>query len=112
MGLVAPWQWDLYISGTEPMFPALAGRFFTTEPPGKPSFVHFLLELKYYYTDFYVTEIKGICVTEINGNYIEPQVFVIPLSFPFSLFQPHFSTYEVSQKEKHQYSILTHIYGI
>ena len=23
-------------SGIEPVFPALAGRFFTTEPPGKP----------------------------------------------------------------------------
>ena len=25
--------------GVEPVSPALAGRFFTTEPPGKPSFL-------------------------------------------------------------------------
>ena len=28
--------WDLPGSGTEPGFAALAGGFFTTEPPGKP----------------------------------------------------------------------------
>ena len=36
--LVAELQgmWDLSRSGIEPMSPALAGGFFTTEPPGKP----------------------------------------------------------------------------
>ena len=29
-------MWDLPRSGIEPMSPARAGRFFTTEPPGKP----------------------------------------------------------------------------
>ena len=29
-------MWDLPIPGLEPMFPALAGRFSTTAPPGKP----------------------------------------------------------------------------
>ena len=29
-------MWDLPRPGTEPVSPALAGRFFTTEPPGKP----------------------------------------------------------------------------
>ena len=29
-------MWDLSESGIEPMSPALEGRFFTTEPPGKP----------------------------------------------------------------------------
>ena len=28
--------WDLPDTGVEPMSPALAGEFFTTEPPGKP----------------------------------------------------------------------------
>ena len=28
-------MWDLPRSGIEPVFPALAGGFFTTEPPGK-----------------------------------------------------------------------------
>jgi len=30
-------MWDLPAPGIEPMPPALAGRFFTIEPPGKPS---------------------------------------------------------------------------
>ena len=30
-------MWDLPGSGIEPVSPALAGRFFTTEPPGKPA---------------------------------------------------------------------------
>ena len=30
-------MWDLPTPGTEPKSPALAGRFFATEPPGKPS---------------------------------------------------------------------------
>ena len=34
MGLVAPWHLR---SGIEPVSPALAGRFSTPEPPGKPS---------------------------------------------------------------------------
>ena len=29
-------MWDLLRPGIEPMSPALAGGFFTTEPPGKP----------------------------------------------------------------------------
>ena len=29
-------MWDLPGSGIEPVSPALAGGFFTTEPPGKP----------------------------------------------------------------------------
>ena len=29
-------MWDLPRSETEPVFPAMASRFFTAEPPGKP----------------------------------------------------------------------------
>ena len=32
-----PFLGDLPDSGIEPAFPALVGRFFTTEPPGKPN---------------------------------------------------------------------------
>ena len=35
-GLLFPSLVDLPKPGTEPVFPALAGRFFTPEPPGKP----------------------------------------------------------------------------
>ena len=36
-GLPFPFLGDLPDSGIEPASPALAGRFFTTEPPGKPN---------------------------------------------------------------------------
>ena len=32
-------MWDLAGPGIEPVFPALAGRFLTTEPPGKSPFI-------------------------------------------------------------------------
>ena len=32
--------WDLLRSGIKPVFPALAGEFFTTEPQGKPNVHH------------------------------------------------------------------------
>ena len=35
-GLPFPSPGDLPKPGVEPAFPAMAGRFFTTEPPGKP----------------------------------------------------------------------------
>ena len=35
-GLPFPTPGDLPDPGIKPMFPALAGGFFTTEPPGKP----------------------------------------------------------------------------
>ena len=35
-GLLSPSPGDLPDPGIEPVSPALAGRFFTTEPPGKP----------------------------------------------------------------------------
>ena len=37
-------MWDLPGPGIEPESPALAGRFFTTEPPGKPPEISFLME--------------------------------------------------------------------
>jgi hypothetical protein len=36
-GLSCSGMWDLSGSGIETVSPALAGGFFTTEPPGKPS---------------------------------------------------------------------------
>ena len=36
-------MWDLPGSGIEPVLPALSGRFFMTEPPGKPTMFFFFL---------------------------------------------------------------------
>ena len=41
--------WDLPGSGIEPVSPALAGRFFTTEPPGKPCLCFILLKKKFFF---------------------------------------------------------------
>ena len=35
-------MWDLPRPGLEPVSPALAGRFSTTAPPGKPGWTHFM----------------------------------------------------------------------
>ena len=40
-GLLLSSMWNLPGSGIKPISPALAGRFLTTEPPGKPQ-IHFL----------------------------------------------------------------------
>ena len=37
-------MWDLPGPGTKPVSPALAGRFFTTEPPGQPHIVCFFAD--------------------------------------------------------------------
>ena len=37
-------MWDLPRPGLEPVFPALAGRFSTTAPPGKPSIFRFWIQ--------------------------------------------------------------------
>ena len=37
-------MWDLHDPGMEPVSPALAGEFFTTEPPGKPKKHFFILQ--------------------------------------------------------------------
>ena len=39
-GLTFPSPGDIPLPGIEPAASALAGRFFTTEPPGKPTKVH------------------------------------------------------------------------
>ena len=41
-GLPFPPSGDLSISGIEPVFPALTGGIFTTEPRGKPPAVNYL----------------------------------------------------------------------
>ena len=46
-GLPFPLPGDPPDSGIKPMSPALAGRFFTTEPPGKPSLVSYIGQSSY-----------------------------------------------------------------
>ena len=48
-GLQFPSPGDILHPGTELGSPALAGRFFTTEPPGKPNYLHDLLSFSQSY---------------------------------------------------------------
>ena len=44
-GLPFPFPGDAPNSGMEPEYPALAGGFFTTEPPGEPSYQYLVLSV-------------------------------------------------------------------
>ena len=46
-------MWDLPRPGLEPVSPALAGRFSTTAPPGKPKYIYF----KWHYFIYHVSYI-------------------------------------------------------
>ena len=50
-------MWDLPRPGLEPVSPALAGRFSTTVPPGKPPACPFLITI-HLHINFYVVTIK------------------------------------------------------
>ena len=78
-------MWDLPGPGLEPVSPALAGRFLTTEPPGKPPFLlydtHFqgFLNCRVFFGDCFnlqkgpgVKTLKGCChsVDSLNARWI------------------------------------------
>ena len=54
--------WDLPRPGLEPMSPALAGRFSTTAPPGKPK-CYFLLFVFFFLSNLRVEYIKCFCAS-------------------------------------------------
>ena len=72
-GLPFPSPGDLLNSGIEPMYPALAGRFFTTDPPGKPYFT-FTLTLLAITILLFVSESLSILGTLYKWNHT---VFVL-----------------------------------
>ena len=45
-------MWDVLRPGIEPVSPALAGGFFTTEPPGKPQDYLFMWTIKKVFIEF------------------------------------------------------------
>ena len=49
--------------GIESVSPALAGRFFTTEPPGKPSFIFFITLISTWHIPFF------LCVSHCQPEY-------------------------------------------
>ena len=71
-GIVAALHWDLPRPGMEPVYPALAGRFLATRPPGKPWFSYlfnFFRKLLGCKISFYVlllSEVTHFCFRNIN----------------------------------------------
>ena len=61
-------MWDLPRPGLEPVSPALAGRFSTTAPPGKPQSYYFLFFtlLMCYITLIDMGILKNPCIPGIN----------------------------------------------
>ena len=66
-GLTFPPPGDLPSPGIEPVSPALAGRFFITEPPGKPNKQTTVL-LKYLYTFYWATQAALVVKKNLPAN--------------------------------------------
>ena len=64
-------MWDLPRPGLEPVSPALAGRFSTTAPPGKPLFSFFLKRFNFIY--FWLLWVfvarRGLSLVAASGGY-------------------------------------------
>ena len=67
-GLVLLLMWDLPGSGIKPMSPALAGRFFTTEPPRKRQLQFLLIIYPFAHSSIHLTSAKPC-----PGNRMEDQ---------------------------------------
>ena len=78
-GLPFPSPGDLSDPGTEPTSPELAGRFFTTEPPGKP--IYWILTSN---RSWYLYCLKGNTVQELPKLTIVSNTFLNRLHYPVS----------------------------
>ena len=70
-------MWDLLRPGLEPVFPALAGRFSTTAPPGKPLFLLFIRRVHSIFTLLHIQDHLLYCFPRddsaaINLNILLP----------------------------------------
>ena len=85
-GLLFPSPGDFSDPGIKLTSPALAGGFFTTEPPGKPSFPHSILEKqKQQGNNIYFTQIyfpAHAVFTDLFYNLMDASVKGKHLSFP------------------------------
>ena len=76
-------MWDLPRPGLEPMSPALAGRFSTTAPPGKPFsfiFVMFLLSSKYFLLFLLISSLCGVFLKYVIWF---PNIWIFPHIFSY-----------------------------
>ena len=61
------------------MSPASAGRFFTTEPPGKPLFWYFEISLLCIYSDFPATTLISVDLKNIHN--LKAELWLIQQKF-------------------------------
>ena len=61
-------MWDLPRPGLEPVSPALAGRFPTTAPPGKPFFL-FFNKFIYFWLPWVFVAVRGLSLVAAGGGY-------------------------------------------
>ena len=69
-------MWDLPGPGLEPVSPALAGGFLTTEPPGKPNFSLFIylfiykfILFIYFWLCWVFIAVCGLSLVVVSGGY-------------------------------------------
>ena len=79
---------DLLNSGIEPVSPALAGKFFTTEPPGKPVFVNINSCIEIYaYAFVYIFSVATFQASVGELRPTKPKIFFY-LVFTENISQP------------------------
>ena len=88
-------MWDFPAPGTEPVFPALAGGFFTTEPPGK-LYYPFNVHRIYSYAPSFISTISDMCTSYFSlawqrlirfiDIFKEPTSFFTESTFVFTNF--------------------------
>ena len=81
-------MWDLPRPGLEPVSPALAGRFSTTAPPGKPQSVHILSSILYY--TFYKRLLEMKFKRPISSRFKIINIICIQNSYLFSFLKRKF----------------------
>ena len=101
-GLPFPAPGEPSNSGIKPMSPALAGRFFTTEPPGKPQLQFLLIIYPFTHSSIHLTSAKPcpgnrmedqldkrLCIITIFAftleNSVSPLLYFLPRPFLCSL---------------------------
>ena len=86
-------MWDLPAPGIEPMSPALTGRFFITEPLGKPK--GWVLSQLFY--SLLSSSSRGslnplhFAIRVVSSAYLKVLIFLLAIFIPIRFIQPHMS---------------------
>ena len=80
-------MWDLPRPGLEPVSPALAGRFSTTAPPGKPPFfkIYLINLFIYFWLCWVFVSVRGLSLVAASGGHSSSRWAGLSLSQPLLL---------------------------